>query len=48
MSPTPKYMEDVPSENDNDKRDKVFPYKITKVDDEVNKELLKYFKGIFF
>ncbi|XP_018564737.1 estrogen sulfotransferase isoform X2 [Anoplophora glabripennis] len=46
MSPTPKYLEDVISETDENKSDKKdFPYKITKVDDEINKDLLQYFTG---
>lgn len=47
MSPTPKYIEDVLSENHEKESDKVFPYKITRVDDETNRDLLKYFTGIF-
>ncbi|KAJ8913237.1 hypothetical protein NQ315_016180 [Exocentrus adspersus] len=46
MSPIPKYIEDVTAEKEGSNGDKkAFPYKITKVDAEVNKELLKYFTG---
>lgn len=48
MSPTPKYLEEVLSDSDGNKSDKKdFPYKITKVDDAINKDLLQYFTGMF-
>ncbi|KAJ8939807.1 hypothetical protein NQ318_012807 [Aromia moschata] len=48
MTPTPKFVEDIVKNNDaenNGVKNKPFPYNITKVDDEVNRDLLRYFTG---